>query len=81
LQKLFWPDSRNQGKKKCCSESDCRKARKAAPQKRWRGKGENSDYSKGEDNVKRVQEWQEKIPVTGAGEIMRCQIIHQCLSM
>jgi hypothetical protein len=60
--KLFRPDSRNQAKQKYCSESDCRKASKASSQKRWLGKKENRDYFKGEDNVKRVQEWREKNP-------------------
>lgn len=59
---LFRPDSRNQGKQEYCSESDCRKASKAAAQKRWLAKKENRNYFKGADNVKRVQEWRENNP-------------------
>jgi hypothetical protein len=60
--KLFRPDSRNHAKQKYCSEPECRKASKAAAQKRWQGKEENRDYFKGEVNVKRVQEWRNKNP-------------------
>lgn len=60
--KLFRPDSRNQAKQEYCSEPACRKASKAASQKRWLGKKENRDYFKGDDNVKRVQEWRKRNP-------------------
>ena len=60
--KLFRPDSRNQAKQEYCSEEDCRKASKAASQKRWLAKKENRNYFKGADNVKRVQEWRKENP-------------------
>ncbi len=60
--KLFRPDSRNQVKQNYCSKDDCRKASKAASQKRWLAKKENRDYFKGADNVKRVQEWRKENP-------------------
>jgi len=60
--KLFLPDSRNKAKQKYCSQARCQKASKADSQKRWLQKNENRDYFKGEDNVKRVQEWREKNP-------------------
>jgi hypothetical protein len=60
--KLFRPDSRNQAKQEYCSEVDCRKASKAASQKRWLAKKENRNYFKGADNVKRVQEWRKENP-------------------
>jgi hypothetical protein len=60
--KLFWPDTRNKAKQKYCSEEDCRKASKAASQKRWLVKKENRNYFKGADNVKRVQAWRKENP-------------------
>ncbi len=59
---LFHPDSRNAEKQEYCSEADCRKASKAASQKRWLAKRENKDYFKGAENVKRVQEWRKNNP-------------------
>lgn len=59
---FFQPDSRNQAKQKYCSGTDCRRASKAASQKRWLAKEGNHNYFKGADNVKRVQEWRKGNP-------------------
>ncbi|MEA1949059.1 MAG: hypothetical protein U9N83_17365, partial [Thermodesulfobacteriota bacterium] len=45
-----------------CKEPECRKASKAASQKRWLQKPENQDYFSGPENVKRVQLWREANP-------------------
>lgn len=66
---LFWPDPRNVNKQRYCSKSDCRKASKAASQKKWLGKKKNRDYFKGEIHVTRVQEWRKQNP----GYRYRCQ--------
>ena len=66
---LFWPDPRNINKQRYCSEPDCRKASKAAAQKRWVNEKRNRDYFRGEVHVKRVQEWRKKNP----GYWRRCQ--------
>lgn len=66
---LFWPDPRNINKQRYCSEPDCRKASKAAAQKRWIHKKRNRNYFKGEVHVKRVQEWRKANP----GYWGRCQ--------
>jgi hypothetical protein len=66
---LFRPDPRNVNKQRYCSKPDCRKAGKAAAQKRWLGKKKNKDYFKGEVHVARVQEWRKQNP----GYWNRCQ--------
>lgn len=59
---FFLPDHRNVGKQKYCSKQGCRKASKAASQRKWLGKEENADYFKGPENTKRVQQWRECNP-------------------
>jgi len=59
---LFVPDPRKKGQHFYCKKDECRKASKAASQKKWLNKPENRDYFCGPDNVKRVQEWRKKNP-------------------
>ena len=51
------PSARNIARK-----PECRKASKAASQKRWLAKPENQGYFCGPKNVKRVQLWREANP-------------------
>ena len=60
--KLFIPDSRNIKRQKYCRKPDCRKASKAASQRRWLAKPANQGYFCGPKNVKRVQLWREDNP-------------------
>ena len=48
---LFRPDPRNVKRQKYCSRPECRKASKAASQKKWLEKPENQDYFQGTDNT------------------------------
>jgi len=59
---LFILDPRNAKRQKYCHKPECRKASKAASQKRWLQKPENRDYFSGPENVKRVQLWREAHP-------------------
>ena len=59
---FFPPDPRNARQQQFCSKPECRKASKAASQKRWLKKEENRDYFRGPDNVLRVQEWRRDHP-------------------
>lgn len=59
---LFVPDHRNREKQDYCEKTPCRKASKAASQKKWLSKPENKDYFRGPDNVERVQKWREDTP-------------------
>ena len=59
---LFTPDHRNRQRQEYCSKPECRKASKAASQKRWLQKAENRDYFRGPDNVIRVQKWRQAHP-------------------
>jgi hypothetical protein len=59
---LFPPDPRNINKQGYCRKPECRKASKAASQKKWLNKPENQGYFSGPDNVERVQKWREKNP-------------------
>jgi len=59
---LFVPNLRKKGQHFYCKKDECRKASKAASQKKWLNKPENRDYFCGPDNVKRVKEWRKKNP-------------------
>jgi len=61
-RRLFVPDPRNRDRQSYCSRSPCRKASKAASQKRWLNKPENKGYFKGPEHVKRVREWRKINP-------------------
>ena len=59
---MFQPDPRNLRHQQYCSEVACRKASKAATQRRWLAQPENQDYFRGPENVARVQEWRKAHP-------------------
>ncbi|MEE9398326.1 MAG: hypothetical protein V3V31_15080 [Methylococcales bacterium] len=59
---LFQPDRRNVRHQKYCSETPCRKASKAASQRRWLAKDSNKNYFCGPENVQRVQAWRKSHP-------------------
>jgi hypothetical protein len=61
-QALFTPDCRNRRHQRYCGDADCRRASKAASQKRWVAKPENHDYFRGAENVARVQRWRAANP-------------------
>jgi hypothetical protein len=61
-KQLFVTDYRNRNRQKYCSKADCRKASKAASQKKWLNKPENKDHFCGPVNVQRVQEWRKQNP-------------------
>ena len=61
-QGLFRPDPRCRERQRYCSAAQCRKASKAASQRRWLSKSENRDYFKGPDHVDRVRVWRERHP-------------------
>jgi hypothetical protein len=60
--KLFIPDPRNATRQGYCSKPQCRKASKAASQRRWLQKEENHGYFRGPENVLRVQRWRKEHP-------------------
>ena len=59
---LFVPDPRNRNRQNYCRLPGCRKASKAASQKKWLEKPDNQDYFKGPENVQRVQRWRKDNP-------------------
>ena len=61
-RKLFEPDRRNAWHQEYCSEEQCRRASKAASQRRWQRQPDNRNYFRGPDNVARVREWREAHP-------------------
>ncbi len=61
-RRLFVPDRRNREKQDYCEKTPCRKASKAASQKKWLSKPENKNYFRGPDNIERVQKWRENTP-------------------
>lgn len=56
-KKIFHPDPRQKKRQRYCAHPTCRKASKAASQKKWLGKPENKDYFSSSENVQRVQAW------------------------
>lgn len=62
---IFIPDHRNVGRQAYCGKPKCRKASKAASQRKWLSKPENQGYFRGPDNVERVREWRKKNPGYG----------------
>jgi hypothetical protein len=61
-RRLFLPDYRNYDRQKYCERAECRKASKAASQRKWLDQPENQDYFRGPENVERVQEWRNQNP-------------------
>jgi hypothetical protein len=61
-KELFVPNRRNWWHQKFCGNPDCRKASKAASQRRWLSKPENRDVFCGSENVERVRQWRLKHP-------------------
>lgn len=61
-KKLFIPDHRNRDRQKYCGKLQCRKAGKAASQKKWLSKPENKNYFKGPVHVNRVRQWRQQNP-------------------
>jgi len=62
---LFRPDARNLRHQRHCAKPACRKASKAASQRRWLAKTANRDYFRGAINVARVQAWRAAHPGYG----------------
>ena len=52
---LFRPDPRNLRHQRYCSAKECRRASKAASQRRWLAKTENRDYFRGPEQMARVR--------------------------
>lgn len=59
---LFRPDPRNVRHQRYCSASACRRASKAASQRRWLSKAANREYFGGPEQVARVRAWREAHP-------------------
>lgn len=59
---FFIPDHRACRRQKYCGKNDCRKASKAASQRRWLSKPENRDYFRGAEHVERVRRWRAEHP-------------------
>ena len=61
-KKLFVPEARNRRHQRCCGKVRCRQERKAASDRRWRGRPENQEYWSGPENAARVRAWQKANP-------------------
>jgi hypothetical protein len=61
-RELFLSDPRNLRHQHYCSKPACRRASKAASQRRWLSKPENRDYFRGSANVQRVRLWRAAHP-------------------
>jgi hypothetical protein len=81
-QELFHPDPRNRHHQHYCSKPACRKASKAASQRRWLSNPENQDYFRGPANVGRVQAWRAAHPGYGrhTGSHSRNALQEDCIA-
>ena len=59
---LYRPDPRNLRHQCYCSQPACRRASKAASQRRWLAKAANREYFRGAENVARVRAWRAAHP-------------------
>jgi len=59
-KEVFVPDARSRRWQEFCSKAECRKASKAARQRRWVAK--NRDYWRGKEHVERVRAWRARNP-------------------
>ena len=64
-EEFFLPDARNRQRQHYCAKPACRRASKAASQRRWLSRPENADYFRGPDNAARVRAWQAAHPGYG----------------
>jgi hypothetical protein len=58
----FTADPRKRGQQRYCSDERCRKASKAASQRRWMFKSENERYFHGPEHADRVRRWRRDHP-------------------
>ena len=59
---FFAPDPRSAGRQRHCAKPACRKASKAASQRRWLQQPHNRDYFSGPTHVERVRQWRQNHP-------------------
>ena len=59
---LYDPDARSRYHQKHCARPECRKASKAASQRRWRESDKGRDYFRGPANAHRVKLWRAAHP-------------------
>ena len=55
-------DPRKRGRQHYCIAPECRRASKAASQRRWVSRPENRDYFRGRQNCERVRQWRSANP-------------------
>ena len=61
-RQLLDPDPRNRRHQRYCRAPSCRKASKAASQRRWLRKPGNRDYFRGPSHAQRVRDWRAAHP-------------------
>lgn len=59
---FFTPDPHNWGRQLYCGAPACRRASKAASQRRWLGQAANRNYFRDAANVERVRQWRKAHP-------------------
>lgn len=55
-------DPRNRGRQHYCGKPECRRASKAASQRKWLGRAENENYFRGAEACERVRRWRAAHP-------------------
>ena len=76
---LFYPDRRNRARQRYCSDSECRRASKAASQSAWLAQPQNTSYFRDPVHIARVQAWRTANPGYGRGRPRRATALQDPL--
>ena len=61
-KEFFIPEARNRHHQRYCQKPACRRASKAASQRRWERRAENRDYYRSSEKAAKVRAWQAANP-------------------
>lgn len=78
---LFYADHRNRERQRYCSDSECRRASKAASQTAWLAQPQNAGYFRDPVHVARVQTWRMANPGYGRDRPRRPNTLQDPLVM
>ena len=78
--RLFYPDRRNRERQRYCSDTECRRASKAASHAAWLAQPQNRGYFRDPVHVARVQAWRTANPGYGRGRSRRPAALQDLLA-
>lgn len=78
-KEFFLPDPRNRYHQRYCGQPACRRASKAASQRKWESRPENRDYYGGSEKATKVRAWQAAHPGYWKGRRNRSAVLPEVL--